>query len=149
MAPDRRGAADNPASHFYEWRTAGRVRQPQLIRHAAGDFLALAGLLGRWTNPDSGEIQEAVTILTTSPSQIMAPIHNRMPVLLDDFRTWLAESTPIGDLLELLRPCPDAWLDIYPVSGLVNRVSNEGPELALPLAVDASVQLRLDEADRC
>jgi putative SOS response-associated peptidase YedK len=62
----------------------------------------------------------------------MAEIHNRMPVILDDsdWPKWLGEEPATGqELLALLRPCPDEWLNIWRVD---NKVGNTGPELILP-----------------
>lgn len=64
----------------------------------------------------------------------MAPIHDRMPVILGRHAQarWLDPAAGREDLLALLRPCPDAWLRIHPVSARVGNVRNDGPELLEP-----------------
>jgi putative SOS response-associated peptidase YedK len=66
----------------------------------------------------------------------MAPLHNRMPVILDpaDYDTWLDPTQP--DAEALLRPCSDDWLEVVPVSTGVNNVRNEGPDLIVPLGAE-------------
>jgi putative SOS response-associated peptidase YedK len=126
-----------PASHFYEWRAgSGRRRQPMMIRSATDQVLAFAGLQGRWANPSTGEVERAVVIITCPPNAAMATVHNRMPVILDmgSDAMWL---DPVADptrVAKLLRPCPDDWLTMVPISDLVNDVKNDGPELVLPAA---------------
>jgi putative SOS response-associated peptidase YedK len=67
--------------------------------------------------------------LTGAPNAAMAELHDRMPVILGeaDWPTWLGERD--GDVAALLRPCPDDWLRIWPVSKAVNSVKNQGAEL--------------------
>ena len=71
-------------------------------------------------------------ILTTTPNELMATLHDRMPVLLEsrDWALWLdPELTDVGELHGLLGPAPDGPLEAYPVRSLVNSVRNNGPEL--------------------
>jgi putative SOS response-associated peptidase YedK len=87
-----------PASHFYEWRRQGNGRQPLLIEPRQG-LMALAGLLGRWVDPN-GEIMPAVTILTCPPNQTVSAVHDRMPVILDRaaWQSWLDPTVPPGSM---------------------------------------------------
>jgi putative SOS response-associated peptidase YedK len=128
-----------PASHFYEWRTVGGRRLPLAISRADGGVLNLAGLLGRW------EGEPATTILTTVPNADIAPLHNRMPVALndDDAATWVLEELSLEQIAEFLKPCPDGWLQLAAASPLVNDVRNQGPELLDPEALPAHYQLEL------
>jgi putative SOS response-associated peptidase YedK len=124
-----------PASGFYEWQARGRAKQPHFIRRADGGLLALAGLWERW-QPAEGPAAQSCAILTTTPNAVMAPIHDRMPVILDagDFSRWLGETPASPDqLAALLRPCPDAALVAYPVSTYVNTPAHDGPEAIQPL----------------
>lgn len=138
-----------PASWFYEWRRrAGRRGEPLLIGPALEDGLVFAGLQGRWTDPDTGEIAPAVTILTTEPNGLVSEIHNRMPVILgrSSWGRWLDTDADAGDVADLLAPCPGEWLTTRPVSPLVNSVANEGPALLEPPAPEPAgrpVQLDL------
>jgi len=132
-----------PADAFYEWRrerdpATGRTlrSQPFAIRRSDGDPLALAGLWSSWRDPDTAAHLYTCSILTTDPNQLVAPLHDRMPVVLDaaDWDAWLAEATPPGELRSLLRPAPSETMDAYAVSPAVNNVRNEGPELLAPLS---------------
>jgi putative SOS response-associated peptidase YedK len=128
-----------PASHFYEWRTVGGRRLPLAISRADGGVLNLAGLLGRW------EGEAATTILTTVPNADIAPLHNRMPVVLndDDAATWVLEELSLAQIAEFLKPCPAGWLRLAPASPLVNDVRNQGRELLDPEALPRHFQLEL------
>lgn len=98
----------------------------------------MAGLWSRWTDRKSGEDVLSCTIMTTSSNEAMSPLHNRMPVILDDadWPAWLGETpAPPPDLLALLRPCPDDWLNIWPVSKDVGNVKNNRPELWDPIQI--------------
>lgn len=132
-----------PADAFYEWRrqrdpATGRVTrsEPFAVRRSDGEPLALAGLWSSWRDPDSAARLYTCTILTTDPNELVARIHDRMPVVLDptDWDAWLAEGTPADRLRSLLRPAPAEPLDAYAVSPAVNNVRNEGPELLAPLS---------------
>lgn len=132
-----------PADAFYEWRrhrdpVTGRVvrSEPFAVRRSDGEPLALAGLWSSWRDPDTAVRLYTCTILTTDPNELVARIHDRMPVVLDptDWDAWLAEGTPAEQLRSLLRPAPAEPLDAYAVSPAVNNVRNEGPELLAPLS---------------
>ena len=132
-----------PADAFYEWRrerdpATGRTlrSQPFAIRRSDGDPLALAGLWSSWRDPDTAARLYTCSILTTDPNQLVAPLHDRMPVVLDvaDWDAWLDEATPPGELRSLLRPAPPEAMDAYAVSPAVNNVRNEGPELLARLS---------------
>lgn len=132
-----------PADAFYEWRrerdpaTGRTIRsEPFAVRRSDGEPLALAGLWSSWRDPDTAARLYTCTILTTDPNELVARIHNRMPVVLDptDWDAWLAEGTSPEQLRGLLRPAPAEPLDAYAVSPAVNNVRNEGPELLAPLS---------------
>jgi len=128
-----------PASHFYEWHTIGGRRLPVAVSRADGKVLNLAGLLGSW------EGQLAATILTTTPNGDIEPLHNRMPVALndEDAATWVLEDLSLAQIAEFLKPCPVGWLRLAPASPLVNDVRNQGPELLDPRALPPQFQLDL------
>jgi putative SOS response-associated peptidase YedK len=99
--------------------------------------MAFAGLWEVWRPPADPDVTPLWTcaIVTTRANDLMAPIHNRMPVVLapEDWGTWLDHSSRLTDVKGLLEPAPSAWFDLYPVSTLVNNVRNDGPELLDPL----------------
>jgi putative SOS response-associated peptidase YedK len=132
-----------PADAFYEWRrerdpATGRVirSHPFAVRRADGGPLAFAGLWSIWRHPETAARLYTCSILTTDPNELVARLHNRMPVVLDeaDWDAWLGESTTPADLRSLLRPSPADALDAYAVSPAVNNVRNEGAELLAPLS---------------
>lgn len=116
-----------PASGFYEWKLEGKLKQPYYIHPAAGELFAFAGLWERWEGP--GGPLETCAVITTEPNAVMAPIHERMPVIIApaDYGRWL------GGAGELLGPCPPGAIAAHSVSRAVNRAANDGPGLLLPL----------------
>ena len=104
------------------------------IQAQDGSLLALAGLWETWHAPDGGEI-DSCTILTTSPNELMAPIHNRMPVIVEpvDYDLWLDPGDRPEDGLHLLRPYPADKMAFYPVSTHVNTPRNDDPQCIQPL----------------
>ena len=106
-----------PADGFYEWRGAKPPKVPHFIRMRDDGPFCFAG------------IREADTaaILTTEPNELMAPIHNRMPVIVaaENYRRWLDE----GDVADLLRSYDAEKMEAFAVSTRVNNVRNDGPEL--------------------
>lgn len=135
-----------PADGFYEWQALDRPvknsegksikKQPMFITRADGAPLAFAGLWSLWRGPDKDqEPLRSVTIITTTPNATMSPIHNRMPVILpsDHWTEWLDRGrTDTAELTSLLVPAADDVLVTTPVSTEVNKVRNNGPQLAEP-----------------
>jgi putative SOS response-associated peptidase YedK len=120
-----------PADSFYEWKRAGGKKQPMRIMMKDGRVFSLAGLYDIWTNPATGEKLGTFTMITTSPNELVAEIHSRMPVILDreGEAMWLDRSNTDGEaLMELLRPYPAQEMKAYAVSPIVGNVKNDGPE---------------------
>ena len=126
-----------PANAFYEWKRDGKLKQPFAIARADGTSLALAGIWESWTDPASGDVTRSFAIVTTDANGTMAPIHDRMPVVLEwsDWPVWLGEKE--GDLKTLLRPAADTVLRTWPVSTDVNSVRHKGAELLQPMQEEA------------
>jgi putative SOS response-associated peptidase YedK len=125
-----------PVDGFYEWRRDGAKRHPTRIMDPSGAPLALAGLWTGRQDPESGEWRRTFTIVTTRPNDFMAPIHDRMPVIIppDGWAAWLdAAGADPAEVRAMLEPREDLTLDAYEVSDLVNNVRNDGPGLILPL----------------
>jgi putative SOS response-associated peptidase YedK len=120
-----------PAAAFYEWYRADGRRLPFAVRRRDDEPLALAGVWAVWRDPDTAERVYTCSILTTVPNEVVSPIHNRMPVILDpaDWDLWLSGDAPRADLRALLLPFPSQALNVYPVSPAVNSVRNDGAEL--------------------
>jgi putative SOS response-associated peptidase YedK len=128
-----------PADAFYEWRREGNVRQPFAVIQRDGQPMALAGLWAGWKDEDSGAVIRSFTIVTTAANEMMAPIHDRMPVVVPKaaWDRWLdpsrTEGRDLSELRALLVSPDDAWLEAYPVSRRVNNVRNDGPDLVEPI----------------
>ena len=121
------------ANGFYEWHTEGKIKQPYLIQLKSGQPFAFAGLWEFWVSTEGEEVR-SFTIITTDPNAVVAPLHTRMPVVLDPayYDAWLDPSkSPAGDPLA---PCPDDWLQTIRVSTRVNSVKNDDPECVAPLS---------------
>ena len=138
-----------PADAFYEWRrhrdpASGRVTrsEPFAVRRRSGEPLAFAGIWAIWRDPTTSERLYSVAIVTGQPNELVATVHDRMPIVLDpdDWDTWLAEGARPAELRPLLRPAPASELELYPVSPAVNNVRSEGAELLLPLTRWAASQ---------
>jgi putative SOS response-associated peptidase YedK len=130
--PFRRRRCLIPADGFYEWQKDGKRRQPWLVRLKGGGLFAFAGLWDYWRDP-AGQPVHSCTIVTGPANALLTPLHDRMPVILapDDFARWL-EAEP-DEAARLLRPCPDEWLETFPVSARVNSPANDDGDLVLPL----------------
>lgn len=130
-----------PADAFYEWqRQDARTKQPFAIALKSGGPYAFAGLWESW-RPKEGEPLETFTILTTDPNEVMEPIHNRMPVILDprEFDRWLDAGDPARPPVDLLRPYPADRMRARPVSGRVGNVRNNDMALLDP---ESPIQLQ-------
>ena len=121
-----------PASGFYEWRRGSeREKQPFWIRPRQGGLVAFAGIWETWSDRDGGEIDTAC-IMTTDANAEIAPIHDRMPVVIrpEDFDRWLdAGKYRAEDILDLMRPPPDGMFEAVAVGPKVNSAANEGADL--------------------
>ena len=140
-----------PMDGFYEWQQgveggpvtkAGKpVRQPMFIHRADGDLLAVAGLWATWRDraegPDAPWLHTC-SVITTAANATMAPVHNRMPVILpaSHWDEWLNPTN--GDttaLQRLLVPAANDVLTMHPVSTEVNNARNTGAHLIEPVTL--------------
>jgi putative SOS response-associated peptidase YedK len=107
------------ADGFYEWKKAGKAKQP----------FAFAGLAEHWHRGD--QVIDSCTIITAEPNELMADIHDRMPAILspDEYDLWLdPEFQGKEKLLSMLRSYPADEMTAYPVSTVVNSPRNEKAE---------------------
>ncbi|MFQ5462208.1 MAG: SOS response-associated peptidase [Phycisphaerae bacterium] len=124
-----------PADGFFEWKKSGATKTPHFISAADGGLLAFAGLCEAYRDGD--QTIESCTILTVEPNELLAPIHDRMPAILQpaDFDAWLDPSHQAVDALRaLLRPYPTSRLVVRPVDTFVNNPRNNGPRCIAPVA---------------
>jgi putative SOS response-associated peptidase YedK len=139
-----------PADGFYEWKKdpdapAKAKKQPYFIHRPDGEPYAFAGLWEVWKGPNKDqEPLRSCTIITTSPNDAMAEIHDRMPVILprSAWDTWLDRDIDDLELLgKLLVPSAPQIITMHPVSTEVNNVRNNGEQLieeAPPIEQEAS-----------
>ena len=124
-----------PASGFYEWRAPGQIETAVLGQAGAGGgVIAFAGLWETWSDRDGGEIDSAC-IVTTPANAAVAPIHDRMPVVIapENFEHWLTGEA--GEANALLKPAPDDLFEAIPVSDRVNKADADDPGLIEPVAL--------------
>jgi putative SOS response-associated peptidase YedK len=132
-----------PVESFYEWKREGTVRQPYRVARDDGRPLVLAGLWAGWKDPWTEQVRRTFTIVTTTPNEAMADLHDRMPVLVPDdaWDRWLQPAPAEPDeLLAMLQPSDEIALRIYAVNRYVNDVRRDGPELIEPLEVPMAVE---------
>jgi putative SOS response-associated peptidase YedK len=124
-----------PADAFYEWKELGKGKQPFLLRLRGGPTFAFAGLWSQWKNLESGANLETCTILTTTPNELTATVHDRMPVILEatTWQRWLDDAPPGTPFTDLFLSYSAAEMEAFPVSKRVNSPANEGPDLIEPV----------------
>jgi putative SOS response-associated peptidase YedK len=128
-----------PADAFYEWDRTASPRQPYAIGPA--ERSALLPMAGIWSG--TRHALPTVAILTTAPNELVARIHDRMPVILDSdlLEAWLDPATPPSDVAPMLLAAPAATLRMWPVSTAVNGVRADGPELLRPIELAPTLGL--------
>ncbi|PPK84629.1 putative SOS response-associated peptidase YedK [Neolewinella xylanilytica] len=122
---------------FYEWKREGGNKTPFRILPETGELLVMAGIWESWKPKDGGETVYTYSIITGEPNAEMAPIHDRMPMLLttgEQQSGWLDRDAELSDILGLLATPVDGTLTTYAVSQEVGNVRNNGPQLHEPAA---------------
>jgi putative SOS response-associated peptidase YedK len=128
-----------PADGFYEWRavTPGHGepprRQPQHIGMADGSLFGLAGIYERWLS-EEGEVLDTCAIVTTEANALLAPIHDRMPLIVapEHYARWLDPAN--AEVADLIAPYSSEAMAYYPVSTRVNSVRHDDASLIAPVA---------------
>ena len=121
-----------PADAFYEWQKLDpKHKQPFAIALASREPYGFAGLWERWKNPAGGEWLESFSVITTNPDQVVAPLHNRMPAIIErkDYGRWLGGVYPAQLPLDLLRPFPAEQMIAWKVDKAVGNVRNDTAQL--------------------
>jgi len=125
-----------PVDNYYEWQKTASGKQPYAIALADRGLMALAGLWETWRSP-AGERVSSFAIITTTPNELCARLHNRMPVVLkpETWPVWLGEErADEPQLRALLAPYPSDEMICWPVSARVGNVKNNDASLIEPLA---------------
>ncbi len=130
-----------PTDGFYEWKKEGKLKQPYHIRRKDRRPFAFAGLWARWKPKEGGDGQllDTFTIITTDSNELIRPLHDRMPVILDreSFDLWLDPAVDDRERLQqLLVPYDGSVMETVPVSRAVNSPANDGPDCMEPLTAD-------------
>ncbi|BAZ27110.1 hypothetical protein NIES4073_80260 [Kalymmatonema gypsitolerans NIES-4073] len=123
------------ADGFYEWQTKEGKKQPFYFHLKEGKPFGFAGLWEQWRSPQGEEITSC-TILTTKCNELLEPIHERMPVILQpqDYSLWLDPQVQTPEpLQQLLHPYPSEAMMAYPVSTVVNSPKHNSPDCIKPL----------------
>jgi putative SOS response-associated peptidase YedK len=148
-----------PADGFYEWRRAGRSRQAFYFQMGDEEPFAFAGIWDRWVSRELESHSRALTegtirrnaavdscaIITTTANELLAPIHDRMPVILprEDYALWLDPSARPADLKQLLVPFPAEAMKSHPVGSQVNFPSIDNESLVSHVEVEPGTNLSL------
>jgi putative SOS response-associated peptidase YedK len=130
------------ADGFYEWRTQGGPKMPFSIQLKSSEPFCFAGLWEPWKDPTSDEWLRTCTIITTEPNEMLAEIHDRMPVIIpvNHHEAWLNGSAG----KEILVPYPAELMEMYEISTLVNSPANNDARILEPIRHDvASAQLEM------
>lgn len=120
------------ADSFYEWQATERGKIPHRILLQSEEPFAFAGLWDEWVDRASGEVHPTFTIITTEPNELMAKLHNRMPVILpgpDAERAWLADDLSAAQHQQLLVPYDTHLMREYAITTRVNSPAHNDAEV--------------------
>ena len=118
-----------PVDAWYEWQVTPVGKQPFAFARPDRETMAFAGLWESWVTPGTAKVLRTFATITTTANATAAPVHNRMPVIIEreDWPIWLGEA--VGDAVGLLHPPPDELIEAWPVRRAINSPRNNGPEL--------------------
>ena len=118
------------ADGFYEWDKKGTKRVPYRVVLKDERPFAFAGICDYWKD-EKGKELKSFSIITTDANEMIAKIHDRMPVILSkkDEKVWLDPGLDITEAMKMLHPYPAEEMKMYPVSTLVNKPENDLPEV--------------------
>jgi len=129
-----------PVSGFYEWREFKGVKYPYYIQLAESDYFSLGSLYDTWINPQTGEIKNTFSIITTPANPLMEKIHNlkkRMPLILspEDEMKWIDPGLKTDHIKELIKPFPQEKMKAYTITRDANnaRIQRDYPEILKPV----------------
>ncbi len=131
-----------PADGFFEWQqTSPKTKQPYNIGLKSGEPFAFAGLWESWNDPETREEVRTFSIITTTPNELTAPIHDRMPVILpmERRKVWLEPGRDVEELKSFLVPYPAEQMAAYAISSRVGSPKFDDAEIIAPLAIQASL----------
>ena len=127
-----------PADVFFEWQDVPgqKRRRPYAVALNEGEPFALGGLWEAWREKEGGAWLITCAILTTEPNELLAPIHDRMPVMIgvDDYQDWLSPATGIGELSRLVAPYRAEEMRAWEVGLLVNDPKTDDARVLIPVS---------------
>jgi putative SOS response-associated peptidase YedK len=123
-----------PFDGYYEWQKTTQGKLPFRIVTKNTDIFSVAGLWERWKDNDGNHVF-SFTIITQPASPKIAHIHDRMPGILlpEQERLWINLEMPVEEVVRIIEPYPDDYLDFYRVSKRVNKVSENDADLIKPI----------------
>ena len=111
---------------------------PMYVRMKDGTPMIFAGIWEVWKSLE-GQSIESCSMLTTNANSIVAPLHDRQPVILHpaEYSQWLDRDTTDPEKLKrFYQPYPADLMEMYPVSVQVNSTRNDSPGLIYPISVE-------------
>jgi putative SOS response-associated peptidase YedK len=119
-----------PADGFFEWKKEGKLKIPYRITLNSDEAFVFAGIWDSWEDPDTEDIINTFSIITTQANSLMKELHDRMPVILpkDLEKTWLDKSLSDTDINMLMRPYDTDEMNYYKVNKIVNSADYDIPE---------------------
>jgi putative SOS response-associated peptidase YedK len=131
------------ADGFYEWERVGKISQPYYFQMKDGSPFAFAGVWDRWE--DKSRSVTSCAIITTTANELLAEIHNRMPVILpsESFDLWLSDASRAADLKDLLVPFPADLMTSHPVGYEVNNTKTDDESLLRRVEPNIGTTMRL------
>ena len=123
---------------FFEWKAIkGKPKQPYAIAMRDGIPFGIGGLWENWKDPTSGEWIRTFTIITTNANELVAEIHDRMPLIIApaDYERWLGDEP---DPHDMMRPFPGDLMRMWPISTRVNKPENDDPSILEPIELSAA-----------
>jgi putative SOS response-associated peptidase YedK len=124
-----------PADGFYEWTGPKGRRRPFLLRPRKAELIAFAGIWERWRDGQGGEI-DTVAVLTCPANDLIAELHDRMPVVLspEHYAAWLdRDGTSPEEAVALLKPAPDDFFEAIELHPKINDSKKDEPGIQEPL----------------
>jgi putative SOS response-associated peptidase YedK len=124
-----------PADGFYEWKALdAKTKQPYAFMLKSGEPFAFGGVWDAWKDPATDEWLQSYAIITTTPNELTATVHDRMPVILkpSDYERWLQREDSEQPPIDLLRPYDADEMTAHPIDPRVGNVRNNEPGLCTP-----------------
>jgi len=121
------------ADGFFEWqKNEGKASTPYYLKLKNGKPFAFAGLWDRWKPSEEIDVMSC-TIITCPANELVATIHDRMPVMLDKHSLWQwLQPAPMGELEKQLKPYPAELMQAYPISKMINNSQYDAPDVIRP-----------------